>query len=50
VYLEFGGLPFEASTSVNLSGNGLSRVAMRIPNEWARKLGLIETTGRNEAE
>jgi hypothetical protein len=42
VYLEVSGVPFEGSTSVDLSGNGLSRVAVRLPNEWARKLGLIE--------
>lgn len=41
VYLELGGVPFEALTSTDLSGNGLSRVAVRLPDEWARKLGLI---------
>lgn len=41
VYLEVSGVPFEGSTSVDLSGDSLSRVAVRLPNEWARKLGLI---------
>ena len=41
VYLELGGVPFEAATSIDLSGNGLSQVAIRIPDEWARKLGLL---------
>jgi hypothetical protein len=42
VYLELGGVPFETATSIDLSGKGLSRVAVRIPSKWARKLGLIE--------
>jgi hypothetical protein len=33
VYLELGGVHFEALTSIDLSGNGLSQVAVRIPNE-----------------
>ena len=41
VYLELGGVPFESSTSVDLSGNGLSCVAVRLPNAWALKLGLV---------
>ncbi len=42
VYLELGGIPFEASTSADLSGNGLSRVAVRLPNGWAIRLGLVD--------
>jgi hypothetical protein len=42
VYLELGGFPFETETSINLSGNGPGRVAVRIPEAWTRKLGLIE--------
>ena len=42
VYLELKGLPFEASSSAELSGQGPGRVAIRLPEEWARKLGLLE--------
>lgn len=42
VYLELTGVPFEAASSINLSGSGPSRVSIRLPQEWARKLGLIE--------
>jgi len=42
VYLELGGVPFETATSIDLSGDGPSRVAVRIPEAWARKLGLVE--------
>lgn len=41
VYLELGGVHFEASTSDDLSGNGLRHVAVRLPNDWAIKLGLL---------
>jgi hypothetical protein len=44
VYLELEGFPFEASSSVELSGQGAARVAIRIPDTWARKLGLIAAT------
>lgn len=42
VYLEFGGVPFEAANCAHLdAGTGPSSVAVRIPNDWARRLGLI---------
>ena len=44
VYLEVSGVPFRAANSANLdTGNGGSSVAIRLPEEWARKLGLIES-------
>jgi hypothetical protein len=42
VYLELEGFPFEAASSIVLSGQGPGRVAVRLPNEWARKLGLLD--------
>jgi len=42
VYLELAGFPFEASSSIALSGQGPDRVAIRLPHEWARKLGLLD--------
>ena len=41
VYLEVMGFPFEVSSSIELSGQGPGRVAIRLPHEWARKLGLL---------
>lgn len=41
VYLEVRGFPFEASSSIELSGRGTGRVAIRLPHEWAKKLGLL---------
>ncbi len=40
VYLELSGIPFEAEASTALSGNGPSRVAVRIPVKWAPDLIL----------
>lgn len=42
VYLELTGFPFEAASSVSLSGIGPGRVAVQLPREWAVKLGLVE--------
>ncbi len=42
VYLELQGFPFEASSSLDLSGEGMTRVAVRLPDALARKLGLLE--------
>lgn len=42
VYLELVGFPFEAASSIALSSQGPGRVAVRLPNEWARKLGLLD--------
>jgi hypothetical protein len=41
VYLELQGFPFESSSSVDLSGKGITRVAVRLPDALARKLGLL---------
>ena len=41
VYLEVIGFPFEASSSIELSGRGPGRVAIRLPHEWAKRLGLL---------
>jgi hypothetical protein len=42
VYLEIVGFPFEAASSIELSGQGPGRVAVRLPHAWAQKLGLLE--------
>jgi hypothetical protein len=44
VYLELGGVPFECASSAGLSSQGQSSVTVRIPEEWARKLGLVGST------
>jgi hypothetical protein len=42
VYLEFGGVPFEAASCAHLdAGTGSGSVTIRILNDWARRLGLI---------
>ena len=41
VMLEVEGFTFETSVSVQLSGRLDTRVQLRIPKHWARKLGLI---------
>ena len=43
VYLELKGFPFEVSSSLELSGQGPGRVAIRLPQEWAKKLGLLNS-------
>jgi hypothetical protein len=50
VYLEVGGVPFEAATSIGLSGNGPTNVSIRIPDAWARKLRLIESINATDPE
>jgi hypothetical protein len=42
VYLEVTGVPFEVASSVELSGTGTNRVVIRLPEAWARKLGLLQ--------
>jgi hypothetical protein len=42
VYLEMNGFPFEAASSIELTDKGPDRIAVRIPNAWARKLGLLQ--------
>jgi hypothetical protein len=44
VFLELGGVSFESASSADLSGQGESTVTVRIPEEWARKLGLLHPT------
>ena len=41
VYLALEGFPFEAVSSVELSNTGGPRVVVRLPNAWAKKLGLV---------
>jgi hypothetical protein len=44
VYLEVTGVPFEAASSAYLAtGKGVSSAAIRLPEEWARKLGSIKS-------
>jgi hypothetical protein len=43
VYLALEGFHFEAASSMNLSGEWGSRLTLKLPCGWARKLGLIET-------
>lgn len=40
--LELEGFTFEAASWVAPSGRRETRVRLRIPDEWARKLGLLE--------
>lgn len=42
IYLELQGFTFEAANSSELRLDGPSRVAIRLPNAWARKLGLLD--------
>lgn len=44
VYLEVDGFPFEAASSVDLSGEGAMHLTIRFPKEWARKLGLLQAS------
>ncbi len=44
VYLELVGVLFETVNSADLSEKGPSRVAIRIPQQCARKLGLLDGT------
>jgi hypothetical protein len=41
VYLDLAGFQFEAFTSVSLTGNGVPRLTVKLPRDWAEKLGLI---------
>ena len=46
VYLEVSGVPFTAANSAYLdTEKGLSSIAIRLPEEWARKLGLFGNRG-----
>lgn len=43
-YLEVSGVPFTATNVACLDlGTGLSSVSVRMPEEWARRLGVIES-------
>ena len=42
VCLELEGFPFEAVSSVALSGQGQARITVRLPYAWVHKLGLLE--------
>lgn len=43
VYLNLEGFPFEAASSMDLSGKWGPRLTFKLPRAWARKLGLIAT-------
>jgi len=44
VYLELDGVPFWAANTAAIDvDDGLSSISFRLPVEWARKLGLVET-------
>lgn len=42
VMIQVEGFTFETSVSVELSGRLTTRVQLRIPKHWARRLGLVE--------
>jgi hypothetical protein len=51
VYLEATGVPFTAANTAYLdTGKGLSSIAIRLPEEWARKLGLIGVEVKNDEQ
>jgi hypothetical protein len=50
VYLKLEGFQFEASTSGELSGDGVPHLTVKLPRAWARKLGLIEPLNAVETE
>jgi hypothetical protein len=41
IYLELTGFQFEASSSAELSGNGVPRLVVKLPVAWAQKLGIV---------
>jgi Arc/MetJ family transcription regulator len=46
VYLKVDGVPFETTSSISLSGSGPGSATIRLPDKWARKLGLISDSDR----
>jgi hypothetical protein len=42
VYLELAGFQFDTFTSVDLPGNGVPRLTVKLPVAWAEKLGLTK--------
>jgi hypothetical protein len=51
VYLELGGVPFQAANCAHLDvGTGPGSVTIQIPNDWARRLGLIGNVNHLENE
>lgn len=42
VYLALEGFHFESASSMSLSGEWGPRLTVKLPNNWAHKLGLIE--------
>lgn len=45
VMLELEGFTFETSVSFDSSGDFHTRVLLRIPKRWARRLGLLPEAG-----
>jgi hypothetical protein len=41
IYLELTGFQFEASSSADLTGNGVPRLVVKLPLAWAQKLGIV---------
>jgi hypothetical protein len=41
VYLEVRGVPFETDSSIDPSGRSPGSATIRLPDDWARELGLI---------
>ena len=50
VYLELDGFPFEAVSSMELSASGPTRVAVRLPEAVAQKLGLLAPSAQDEKQ
>jgi hypothetical protein len=51
VYLEVTGVPFTAANTAYLdTGKGPSSIAIRLPEEWARKLGLLGVEVKNDEQ
>lgn len=48
VYLELDGFPFEAVSSIELSASGPTRLAVRLPEAVAQRLGLLPPAAKDE--
>jgi hypothetical protein len=48
LYVALEGFHFEAASSMNLSGEWGPRLTLKLPNEWARKLGLIAVAPQSD--
>jgi len=41
IYLELTGFQFEASSSAELSDNGVPHLVVKLPVAWSQKLGIV---------